>query len=316
MEARTNQLFPSMNPEEAELNSALFACLLDSLCDGVYFVDRSRKILYWNKGAERLTGYEATEVVWQSCDNHILVHASDSVRSHSDGGSELGRASQDGKQREIEIYIRHKLGDRFPALLRMAPIFDNFGNLIGEVGIFTDVSAKKRIERRVGELENLVYLDALTGISNRRYMELKVRQAIQEVEQFDREIGLLLLDVDNFKAFNDNHGHSVGDEALKAICNTLSHNLRAGDLLGRWGGEEFLILATEVNGASLRAFSERCRILVAESCIPVSGKILQVTISVGATLIRKDDSLQSVVQRADELMYQSKSEGRNRITSG
>jgi PAS domain S-box-containing protein len=144
-----------MDPEEAELNSALFECLLDSLRDGVYFVDRSRKILYWNKGAERLTGYEATEVVWQSCDNHILVHASDSSRLRSDGGSELGLASQDDQQREIEIYIRHKRGDRFPALLRMAPIFDKVGNIIGEVGIFTDVSARKRIERRVGELETL-----------------------------------------------------------------------------------------------------------------------------------------------------------------
>jgi len=305
-----------LNQVPSELNTAFYERVLDSLQDGVYYVDRDRKILYWNKGAELLTGFAANEVVGQSCRDNLLMHLSDEGCALCSDGCLLERTIEDGQRRECETYIRHKFGYRIPVSVRVAAISDPLGNIIGAVEIFSDASAKKHIERRVGELENLVFLDSLTGVSNRRYMELKVRQAIQEVEQFHRKIGLLMLDLDHFKAVNDEYGHSVGDEVLKALCATLANNLRSGDLLGRWGGEEFLILAADVNASRLRAFAERCRMLASESAIPVSGGALRVTLSIGATLIRSDDSLQSVVQRADELMYRSKAEGRNRIATG
>jgi diguanylate cyclase (GGDEF)-like protein len=198
----------------------------------------------------------------------------------------------------------------------VAPVADSQGNIVGAVEVFTDISAKKHIERRVGELEELVFLDALTGVPNRRYIELGVRQAIQEVEQFDRKIGLLMVDVDHFKRVNDEHGHDIGDEALKAVCRILSHSLRSGDVLGRWGGEEFLIIVAGITPAKLRAFAERRRMLVAESAIPLPTGQLRVTVSLGATLMQRGDSDQSAIKRADQLMYQSKMDGRNRVTLG
>lgn len=280
--------------------------VLDSLYDGVYFVDRDRRILYWNKGAELITGYSASEVVGRCCADNILMHVTESGNSVCVDGCPLAKTMMDGARRESEIFLRHKLGHRVPVSVRVAPIAANDGKIMGAVEVFTDVSAKKHIEKRVGELESLVYLDALTGVPNRRYIELKVRQAIQEVEQFQRCIGLLMIDVDNFKNVNDEHGHNVGDEVLKRVCNTLNYSLRSGDVLGRWGGEEFLIIATDIGQERLEAFAERCRMLVAESVLPLHGGALRVTISVGATPIRKSDSDQKAIQRADELMYRSK----------
>lgn len=157
---------------------------------------------------------------------------------------------------------------------------------------------------------------SLTGVSNRRYIELKVKQAIQEVEQFGRNVGLLLIDVDHFKQVNDKHGHHIGDDALKAVCNTLMHSLRAGDVVGRWGGEEFLVIVADVNRTVLAAFAERCRMLIAESAIRVKDEYMRVTVSMGATLMKPGDSDQSALKRADELMYRSKMSGRNRVTLG
>jgi diguanylate cyclase (GGDEF)-like protein len=222
----------------------------------------------------------------------------------------------DGKRREAEIFLRHKLGHRVPVSVRVAPVTDSRGSIVGAVETFSDVSAKKYIERRVGELEDMVFLDSLTGVPNRRYIELKVKQAIQEVEQFDRGIGLLMVDVDHFKRINDEHGHSIGDEALKAVCNTLSNSLRGGDVLGRWGGEELLVIVADITAERLGAFAERCRMLTAESGIPVPGGHVQVTVSLGATMITREDSEQSVMDRVDQLMYQSKMNGRNRVTVG
>ena len=250
------------------------------------------------------------------CSDNLLMHVDEKGCALCLTGCALASTIVDGQRRESEMYLRHKLGHRVPVVVRVAPITDSAGCIIGAVEIFSDVTAKKNIERRVGELENLAYRDALTGVPNRHYVELKVRQAIQEVEQFGRNIGLLMIDVDHFKEVNDKYGHEIGDDALRAVCKTLTSNLRLGDTVGRWGGEEFLIVNADVTLSALGAFAERCRMLIAESAIPVGNERLRLTVSLGATLMKAGDSEQSAIKRADELMYRSKTSGRNQVTLG
>jgi diguanylate cyclase (GGDEF)-like protein/PAS domain S-box-containing protein len=290
--------------------------LLDSLHDGVYFVDCERRITYWNKGAEQLTGYIASEVIGKHCFDNLLMHVDDQGCALCLTGCPLARTIIDGERREAEVYLRHKLGHRVPVSVRVAPIADSAGSIVGAVEIFSDVTAKKNTERRVGELESLAFCDSLTGVPNRRYVEMKVEQAIQEVEQFGRSIGLLMIDVDHFKLVNDRYGHGTGDDVLRAVCKTLAHSLRSGDTVGRWGGEEFLVIVMDVHAPALTAFAERCRMLIAESAIPAANESVRITISLGATLITQGDSVQAAVKRADELMYSSKMSGRNRTTTG
>ena len=299
-----------------DVNLSFHERLLESLHDGVYFVDRERKILYWNKGAELLTGYSAAEVVGRSCFDNILMHVTAGGCSLCLNGCPLGKTIEDGQRRESEIFLRHKLGHRVPVSVRAAPLTDHQGKIIGAVEVFSDISAKKYIERRMGALEELVFLDPLTGVPNRRYIELKVQQALQEVEQFGRKIGLLMVDVDHFKQVNDEHGHDAGDEVLKAMCRTLLHSLRSGNVLGRWGGEEFLVILAGTTLEGLRASAERFRMLISETAVPAPKGELRITVSMGGTLMLRDDTDQSVIKRADELMYQSKMDGRNRVTLG
>jgi diguanylate cyclase (GGDEF)-like protein/PAS domain S-box-containing protein len=307
-----------MSPEDVSIDrndSSLHQKLLDNLHDGVYFVDKDRKILYWNQGAEHLTGYSASEMIGRYCYDNLLSHVNDQGCALCLNGCPLAATIDDGQRREIEIYLRHKEGHRVPVLTRVAPLVNPDGTVTGAVEIFSDVTAKKQIERRVGELENLAFLDSMTGVPNRRFAEVKVKQAIQEVELFGRSFGLLMLDVDHFKQVNDRHGHAVGDEALRSVCKTVSHHLRAGDTLGRWGGEEFLVIVTEISPDGLRAFADRCRMLIAESAVPLADEQLRITVSVGATIIKAGDTEQSAIKRVDDLMYQSKLSGRNQITA-
>jgi diguanylate cyclase (GGDEF)-like protein/PAS domain S-box-containing protein len=299
-----------------DVNLSFHERLLDSLHDGVYFVDRERKILYWNKGAELLTGYSADEVVGRSCFDNILMHVTAGGCSLCLDGCPLGKTIEDGKRRESEIFLRHKLGHRVPVSVRAAPITDTHGKIVGAVEVFSDISAKKHVERRIGELEDLVFLDPLTGVPNRRYIELKVKQALQEVEHFGRKIGLMMVDVDHFKQVNDGHGHDAGDQVLKTMCRTLLHNLRSRNVMGRWGGEEFLIILEGTTLDGLRASAERYRMLISETAVPLPAGQLRITVSIGATLMLPDDTDQSVIRRADELMYKSKVNGRDRVTLG
>jgi diguanylate cyclase (GGDEF)-like protein len=222
----------------------------------------------------------------------------------------------DGECRDAELYLRHKAGHRVSVSVRVAPIMDTAGRISGAIEVFSDITAKQMKERRAGRLEVLAFRDALTGVSNRRFAELKVKQAIQEFEQFGRNVGLVVIDVDNLKKVNNAYGHSIGDVVLRAVCSTLTNNLRRGDTVGRLSSEEFLVIAADVNSTALVAYAERCRMLIAESVVPVRDEILRVTVSSGATLIRKGDTDHLVLKRASELMHQSKRSGRNRTTLG
>ena len=170
---------------------------------------------------------------------------------------------------EAHFFLRHKQGHRVPVSVRVSPIWDEQGLITGAIEVFSDNHATMELEKRTRELEVLAYSDALTGVANRRYIELKVQQAIQEIELFDRPYGLILIDINNFKQVNDTCGHAAGDEVLNAVCETLRCCLRPTDLLGRWGGDEFVVLARDVTPDSLEQLANRCRQVLAEAAIPL-----------------------------------------------
>ena len=302
-------------PVDYELSS-FHAKLLESIFDGVYVVDAERRITYWNRGAESLTGYSADEAVRRYCYDNFLGHVDEKGCALCTNGCPLSATLLDGRRREADVFLRHKLGHRVPVCVRVAPITNRSGQIVGAVEVFNDVSARKQVERRVHELEGIAFRDTLTCLPNRRYIELKVKQSLEDLQQFGRLFGLLMFDVDHFKQVNDRHGHDAGDAVLKVISETMTKSLRANDIVGRWGGEEFLAVLLDVDAGLLRGLAERCRSLVAESGALSGESRIYVTVSVGATLVTREDSIYEAIKRADQLMYVSKSSGRNRITVG
>lgn len=288
--------------------------LLDGLFDGVYFVDRKRKICYWNEGARELTGFSRADMLDRHCFDDLLAHVDEKGTCLCVDECPLSATLSDGQRREAEVYLRHKEGHRVPVCVRVAPIRNRDGAIIGAVEVFSDISAKKSLERRAGELEQMVHLDPLTGICNRRYMMLKLGQAIDELEQFGKNFGLLMIDLDHFKRINDKFGHAAGDVVLKMAAETIAHNLRVTDTLGRWGGEEFLALVADVNARELEMVAEKCRVLVEQSSVVFGEKRVGMAASIGAVMIEPGDTVDSAVNRADELLYRSKAMGRNRVT--
>jgi len=294
-----------------ELAGILPQLVLDSLYDGVYFVDTECKVRYWNRGAEHLTGYTAEEVLGRVCWDNFLAHSDESgCVLCTDACSPLNPETA-SRGWERETFLRHKLGHRIPVHLKVSAVHDRNGELIGAVEVIRDLTRAKATERRVLELEKLAFRDFLTGLPNRYYTEHKVQQALQDRTHFGRNYGLLMIDLDQFKRINDTHGHSVGDLVLQKICKELTRGLRSADLVGRWGGEELLLLAADTSSDALAELAERCRTLIAGADVEWQGAILSVTASIGATLLRKDENSNTAVDRSDKLMYASKRKGGN-----
>jgi diguanylate cyclase (GGDEF)-like protein/PAS domain S-box-containing protein len=289
------------------IHQGIYETLLDQVSDGVYFVDRECRILYWNEGAHRLTGYKADEVLGRYCMDDAFCHMDTTGHRMRPDDCPLNATLNDGKSREVEVFLRHKQGRRVPVTARVQPIRAADGSIAGAVQIFSDDSAEQDARRRIEEMERLAFLDHVTQLPNRRFVEMSLQTALNEFQIHRNPFGLLVIDLDQFKSINDRFGHACGDRALLEVAKTLAGALRPTDVVGRWGGDEFIAIARHIDQKNLRKVGERCRALVAGTTYANCDDCrASVSVSIGATLALPGDTAEAMVQRADALMYRNK----------
>ncbi len=298
------------------IDTDLFQKVVENLHDGLYIVDRNKKISYWNSAAEKISGFKASEVMGSSCSDNILTHVDGEGNQLCFGGCPLDKTIRDGKPREAEVYMHHKAGHRVPVSVRISVLTDAKGDIIGAIELFTDISNQNANSLRVKELEKLALLDPLTQLANRSYMEKMIQIRLQEKKRLKVPFGVFFIDIDFFKNINDTYGHDVGDRVLKYIARTFAVHSRPFDVYGRWGGEEFVGIIRNITVDDLEVFGNRLRMLIERSYISSEQKKLHVTVSIGATMVKDEDNVETLVKRADMLMYESKKAGRNRLTLG
>jgi diguanylate cyclase (GGDEF)-like protein/PAS domain S-box-containing protein len=287
--------------------------ILDSLADGVYFVDTERRITYWNRAAEVISGYSAEEVVGRCCRDNILVHTDTEGCQLCLDCCPLSGTFRDGLNRQAEVFLKHRNGHRVPVSIRVAPILDAEGRVIGGVEVFSENSSKLAALEKAAEMEQLALIDPLTGAGNRRYTERVLGEACDRYKRDGDNFALLFLDIDHFKAVNDKHGHEPGDAVLKAVSRTLANNLRSFDFLGRWGGDEFIIILTKADTGCTQSVAARCCALVRSCLVEWAGRNIRPTISIGAAMIEPGDSETVLIARADANLYKAKHAGRDQF---
>ncbi len=166
--------------------------------------------------------------------------------------------------------------------------------------------AREQLAARIEELSREMVTDTLTGAFSRRYFITHAEQDCQRARRAGSALALLMLDIDNFKQFNDSMGHPAGDDMLRRVASTLKQTVRSSDICARLGGEEFAALMPETSVASARQIAERIRERVTQHLHPVS-------VSIGVAGLTPECSFQDLVQRADQALYRAKAEGKNRV---
>jgi diguanylate cyclase (GGDEF)-like protein len=165
---------------------------------------------------------------------------------------------------------------------------------------------------RNAQLDMLSRIDGLTGLYNRRHADEQLQKELSTADRHDQPLGVLMLDIDHFKRVNDVEGHPAGDQVLREFTARLRNVVRDGDVVGRWGGEEFIVIAPQTDMDGARRLGERIRAAAADTPIAVGDHTVAVTVSIGCAVgLGRDD----LVARADAALYRSKSEGRNRVTA-
>lgn len=292
-----------------------FQQALDALSHGAYFVDRQRRVQYWNKACERITGFSAEEVTGRSCADNVLCHVDEKgTELCKDDRCPLMACMTSGEARMADVYFHHKLGHRVAIWVSGSPVRDHSGKIVGAIELFQCNGPQRAAQRRLKRLKKLASVDVLTQIPNRRYIETALSTAARKSSATGSPFGVLMIDLDHFKCVNDKYGHAVGDAVLLFVAKTLEHSLRGSDLIGRWGGEEFVAVLPGIKTAALKKLAERCRALVETSWVTAGRDRVGVTVSLGGTMFEQSDTVSSLIRRADRLLYRSKAKGRNRVT--
>lgn len=292
----------------------IFTWIIDHVSDGVYIVDPDRKILFWNKAAEEITGYTAEEMMGCNCQHSGLNHVDMDGNHLCCSGCPLLATIHEGMRHDGKVFVLHKNGCRLPVKTQFFPISEK-GKVIAAVEIFRLASQKVYDDDFIETLSGAAMHDQLTNLPNRRYLENFLKYKILESSKFKQKLCVAFGDIDHFRDFNNTYGHDAGDAVLQNIATSIRSNLKNEDKLCRWGGEEFVFAGFVRSGEDARALGERLRNLVMNTSIIHKGERLSATMSIGVTLLQPGDTTETLLKRADALMYQSKQGGRNRVTA-
>lgn len=294
------------------MHDVMYEQMLNNVYEGVYFVDKTRKITFWNSGAERITGFKADEILGKYCYENILNHVDENGNHLCLEGCPLQKTLSDEKLRVTVLYLHHKEGYRLKVNIKVFPMYNEQNELVGAAEVFVQSKKAFASDLTEKELKSIAYIDQLTKVPNRRATESTLNLHIDEFERDRQQFGIVFLDIDHFKYVNDNYGHNIGDEVLKMIAQTLNQAIRSIDFVGRWGGEEFIIILEDISDENFSTILDKLLMLVRESRLRISdGEEIAVTASLGAAMVRKGDVMETLVARADENMYYVKQNGRD-----
>src|SRR5690554_3375364 len=281
----------------------LFAKAIDAAYDGIFITSPDGVIEFANQGFEIITGYNPNEVVGKK---PSVLKSGKHDNTFYKG---LWRHLSEGLPFRAMIVNRHKNGHEIHCQQTITPVKNSTGEISHFISIIKDMTDRVFEELKLREQASH---DSLTGLLNRRAGEIELDVALIQAEEKQSPFCVLMADIDDFKAVNDTYGHLKGDEIIKVVANILMEETRKTDKCLRWGGEEFIVLLPFCDLEKASVIAECIRAAMAAIDFPDVG---QITLSVGVTESVSGDTPSSLLERVDQLLYESKNRGKNRVTS-
>lgn len=257
--------------------------------------DLSGNIIYASKAFEEISGYSNTELLGK---NHRILR---DPQMPNELFENLWKTITSGKDWHGEIRNIAKNGSYYWVDVHISPNFDEQGEMIGYTAIRQNITDKKTIEE-------ISLTDQLTGLYNRRHLDAVLEKNSQIAERYHIPFSVFIIDIDHFKNINDTYGHQVGDYVLQSLSEILKSQCRAVDTLGRWGGEEFLFILPNTKESEAAIAAEKMRKAI--ELFPMK-RIGNKTVSIGVS--EYHDNVHETIKRADDALYQAKTQGRNRV---
>jgi diguanylate cyclase (GGDEF)-like protein/PAS domain S-box-containing protein len=278
------------------LEEPVFRHVLDTLQVGVCVFDGARRILWWNNGAERISGYLRQDVVGRVCEESILLHADEQGTELCGSACPVWQTIQDGKKRESSVYLRHKAGHLVPVHVWCVAIHDDHGNIIGASQSFEEHHPDSGYEARYQELAAHGCLDAITGLPNQAFTLTRLREQLGRFSEHHLPFSILIIGLAADKTINATQGHSAAERMLQSAAKTLSKMFRPTDYLGRWAGDQLLAILVGDRAHSCLAQSRGK--LLGLSRIHWWGDLVPISVVLAGAEPMVGDTLESLLSRA------------------
>jgi diguanylate cyclase (GGDEF)-like protein/PAS domain S-box-containing protein len=294
-------------------------------------IDHEHRVTHWNRACAVLTGLPASELIgtrqqWRAfypderpCMADLVLDGAMEEKVAQYYGTKKYHRSQvvEGGFEAEDFFANFGSGGRW-LYFTAAPLRDAHGNVVGAIETLQDVTEQKRAEEHLRQSEERYRVqsitDGMTGLYNARHFAQRLREEMDRCQRYQHSLALMVLDVDNFKLFNDTYGHVQGDQVLIRLAECINHCLRRTDQAFRYGGEEFVALLPETDLDRAEAAAERVRALFADAEIcPLPNQAVQCTASIGVTIFIPGESPRDFVARADSGTYEAKRQGKNRV---
>ena len=311
--------------ELAHKSDILLSQILQGTFIPTFVIDGRRIITHWNKALENLAGLSASEMIGTRNHWRLLYPSERPLMADL----VVGKASEDtiasyygGKYRKsATLEAAYEVEDYFPELGRwlffaVSPLTDGNGAIIGAIETLQDITVQKKAEEELRQSEQryreMSITDSLTKLFNSRHFFRQLGNEVERAKRYGFALSLILLDIDDFKKYNDSYGHLEGDDVLKALANVIRKNLRTSDSAFRYGGEEFTLLLPETESENAFIAAERLRKDFKNLVLsPSPGVEVHMSVSIGVSRYVPDEQPSSFLKRADEAMYKAKKQGKN-----
>lgn len=303
---------PQAKPVEGDLAQSLqrLEALVQGAHDGIITIDESQMILLVNNAAANMFGYQKHELLGQSL-QLLVPQKYRSQHQHYVTDFRVSAVESRAMQSRAAVRGLTKAGVEFPIEVSISKV--NIGGHLEMTAVIRDISEKNKL---MEELLAASREDPLTGLYNRRYFTQVLKEELARQRRFGRGFVLMMIDIDHFKKINDQFSHECGDQALQIFTRCLIDNLRETDCVSRWGGEEFLVLCPEIAPEHGPAVAEKIRAAVESLQFEYNGQRIQFTVSVGVGYFSGNGLvLDTLINQVDQLLYQAKTTGRNRVVS-
>jgi diguanylate cyclase (GGDEF)-like protein/PAS domain S-box-containing protein/putative nucleotidyltransferase with HDIG domain len=290
--------------------------VLESLYDGFYVADAELRFTVWNRGLERLLGHTGHSMLGRTWTGTLLEHSLPDGRVLPEAKCPVHRAVSTKLPATTTVRLKRTDGKWADVEVQSVPVIDRNGKVCGAAEIYRDLSRTSRRPQEFRELKLAASRDPLTNVANRGEMETQLTLLVGEYAHAadPAAFSVIFLDLDHFKSINDDYDHATGDAVLKMTAKLLQNETFSGELVGRYGGEEFVIICPDTDLAQAEKKADRLRqVLMRSEFAPLGGR--KVTASFGVSEMEPGDSVASLLGRADRALYLSKGRGRNRVTA-
>jgi diguanylate cyclase (GGDEF)-like protein len=293
-----------------------FLYLLETLYDGFCLIDEHSNYVVWNHGLQQVTGLQPVQMIGESYGRKLLRLEHAQGKPIGERECPLLRAFSHGVPNCHMYRVEQRRTASWTEVeVQTLPLIDAAGNCKGAAMIFRETGEPRRQQGRYHELQLAARRDPLTGVGNRGEMESRLQRmfaALAESGTHVSPFSLIFLDLDHFKSVNDTFGHAVGDRVLVNLARLCSDELYSGETVCRFGGEEFVVLCPETRIEDATKRAERLRVAIQRQDL-AQPQTLKVTASFGVAQVEAGDTMQTLVERADQALYDAKKQGRNRV---